>query len=288
MTGPVLVTGAAGQLGRELVRVFGAARQAGLVVGLTRAELDVSDGAAVHAAVATHRPGLVVNCAAWTDVDGCELDPELAHRVNAAAPGLLREACDDVGAHLVQISTDYVFDGEASTPYPEDHPTGPVNVYGASKLAGEVAAGPAATVVRTTWLQPADGPGAVGNMLDGLRGDSPVKVLGDRRACPTFVADLAPVISRLGVERVAGVVHATNAGETSWYEFALVVAEVAGADPELVVRIVEADLGTARPARRPCFSALDNVGLRDLGYEPMRHHRDAIVDAVARLAGREA
>ena len=88
--------------------------------------------------------------------------------------------------------------------------------------------------------------------------------------------------------RVAGVVQVTNAGETSWYEFALVVAEVAGADPELVVRIVEADLGTARPARRPCFSALDNVGLRDLGYEPMRHHRDAIVDAVARLAGREA
>jgi dTDP-4-dehydrorhamnose reductase len=288
MTGPVLVAGAGGQLGRELVRVFGAARQAGLVVGLTHAELDVSDRAAVHAAVATHRPGLVVNCAAWTDVDGCELDPELAHRVNAAGSGFLREACDDVGAHLVQISTDYVFDGEASTPYPEDHPTGPVNVYGASKLAGEVAAGPAATVVRTTWLQPADGPGAVGNMLDGLRGDSTVRVLGDRRACPTFVADLAPVISRLGVERVAGVVHATNAGETSWYEFALVVAELVGADPELVVRIAEADLVTARPARRPCFSALDNVVLRDLGYEPMRHHRGAIVDAVARLDGQGA
>jgi dTDP-4-dehydrorhamnose reductase len=258
------------------------------VVGLTRAELDVSDRAAVHEAVVAHRPGLVVNCAAWTDVDGCQLDPEQAHRVNAAGPGFLREVCDDVGAHLVQISTDYVFDGGASTPYPEDHPTGPVNSYGASKLAGEVAAGPAATIVRTTWLQPADGPGAVGNMLAGLRGDSPVEVLGDRRACPTFVADLAPIISRLGVERVAGMVHATNAGVTSWYEFALVVAAAAGADPDLLVPISEADLEADRPVRRPAYSALDNAVLRDLGHEPIRHHRDAIVDAVARLAGQGA
>lgn len=282
-----LVTGAAGQLGRQLVRVLASGKIAGDVTGFTRAELDVTDCAAVHEAVTGSRPDVVVNCAAWTDVDGCELNPQRAQQVNADAVGFLREACDEVGAHLVHVSTDYVFNGEASDPYPEHHSTDPVNAYGASKLVGEVAAGPSATVVRSTWLQPGDLPGMVGRVLDSLESGTPIRVMDDRRACPTFVADLAPVILRLGAERVAGVVHATNAGVTSWYGFAKEVALAAGHDPDsdLLVPIAEADLDVPRPARRPDYSALDNAVLRDMGWEPMRHHRDAVADTVAGLTG---
>ena len=275
----VLVTGAAGQLGREMVRVAGTA----VVAGLTRADLDVTDRDAAHTVVAGLRPDVVVNCAAWTDVDGCELDPERAQTVNADAVGFLAEACDEVGAHLVHVSTDYVFNGEASTPYGEDHPTDPVNAYGASKLAGEVAAGAGATVVRSTWLQPADLPGMVGRVIDSLEAGVPIRVMDDRRACPTFVADLAPVILRLGAERVTGVVHATNAGVTSWHGFAREVARASGNDPELLVPVSETDLDVSRPACRPTYSALDNTVLRGLGWEPMRHHRDAIAAVVARI-----
>ena len=280
----VLVTGAAGQLGREMVRVAGTA----VVAGLVRADLDVSDSAAVHEAVTGLRPDVVVNCAAWTDVDGCELDPERAQTVNADAVGFLAEACDEVGAHLVHVSTDYVFNGEASTPYGEDHPTDPVNAYGASKLAGEVAAGAGATVVRSTWLQSADLPGMVGWVIDSLEAGVPIRVMDDRRACPTFVADLAPVILRLGAERVTGVVHATNAGVTSWHGFAREVARASGNDPELLVPVSETDLDVSRPAHRPTYSALDNTVLRGLGWEPMRHHRDAIAAVVARIMAAEA
>jgi len=275
----VLVTGAAGQLGREMVRVAGTA----VAAGLTHADLDVTDRNAAHTVVAGLRPDVVVNCAAWTDVDGCELDPERAQTVNADAVGFLAEACDEVGAHLVHVSTDYVFNGEASTPYGEDHPTDPVNAYGASKLAGEVAAGAGATVVRSTWLQSADLPGMVGWVIDSLEAGVPIRVMDDRRACPTFVADLVPVILRLGAERVTGVVHATNAGVTSWHGFAREVARASGNDPELLVPVSETDLDVSRPACRPTYSALDNTVLRGLGWEPMRHHRDAIAAVVARI-----
>ncbi len=280
----VLVTGAAGQLGREMVRVAGTA----VAAGLTHADLDVTDRNAAHTVVAGLRPDVVVNCAAWTDVDGCELDPERAQTVNADAVGFLAEACDEVGAHLVHVSTDYVFNGEASIPYGEDHPTDPVNAYGASKLAGEVAAGAGATVVRSTWLQPADLPGMVGRVIDSLEAGVSIRVVDDRRACPTFVADLVPVILRLGAERVTGVVHATNAGVTSWHGFAREVARASGNDPDLLVPVSEADLDVSRPACRPTYSALDNTVLRGLGWEPMRHHRDAIAAVVARIMAAEA
>jgi dTDP-4-dehydrorhamnose reductase len=221
-------------------------------------------------------------------VDGCELDPERAHRVNADAVGFLREACERAGAHLVHVSTDYVFSGEASEPYPEGHPTGPVNAYGVSKLAGEVAAGLEATVVRTAWLQSVDGANVFRSVLSQLAEPEEVFFVDDQHGSPTFVADLAPVILRLGVERAAGVVHATNAGTTSWYGFACEVARASGHDPERVHPICEDDLDASRSARRPAYSALDNAVLRDLGYEPMRHHRDAIADAVAGLRGEGA
>ena len=145
----VLVTGAAGRLGREVVRAFA---DDGPVFGLSRTALNVADRKAVHAAIASCTPSLVVNCAAWTDVDGCEGDPQRAQRINAAAVGYLREAAEEVGAHLLHVSTDFVFDGKADVPYREDDLTAPLNVYGSSKLAGEEMAGPEAraTMRRST------------------------------------------------------------------------------------------------------------------------------------------
>ena len=276
------MTGASGRLGREVVRAFA---DDGPVFGLSRTALNVADREAVHTAIASCTPSLVVNCAAWTDVDGCEGDPRRAQRINAAAVGYLREAADSVGAHLVQLSTDFVFDGKAEVPYGEDHPTDPLSVYGAVKLAGEAAAGPSATVVRTSWLQPADAPGMVERLIVALGIGGPVRMGDERVACPTFIADLVPVLRYLAVERVAGVVHATNAGPTSWYDFAREVATAAGLDPGCVVRTADPGLDGTLPARRPLYSALDNSVLRSLGDVAIRDHREAVAEAVARAVG---
>ena len=272
-----LVTGAGGRLGRATVRGL---TSTGEVVGLARAELDVTDRDGVHAAVAAHRPAVVVNCAAWTDVDGCEVDSERARRANTEAPGFLREACEATGAHLVHISTDYVFDGEASVPYREDDPTGPLGVYASTKLDGETAAGPTATVVRTSWLQASDAPSMVDRFLDELEGPGEVFASSGRRANPTFVEDLVPLLGLLAAERHAGVVHATNDGATTWASFARLVAAAAGYDPG---RIRETVGDRSRLARRPSFSALDNAVLRELGHRPLRHHAEAVAEAVGRV-----
>jgi len=278
----VLVTGATGRLGRAVVAGF---TDRGHVVALDRIALDVTDRHAVHEVVRAHRPEVVVNCSAWTDVDGCEGDPDRARWTNAEAVGHLGEVVDRVGAHLVHVSTDFVFDGRADTPYTEDHPTGPLSTYGATKLAGEEAAGPSATVMRTSWLQPADAPGMVERVLAALAGDDPLPLSDQRRACPTFVADLVPVLAHLANERVAGVVHVTNAGPTSWFQFARHVATLAGQDPDRIVACPDPGLDGSLPARRPAYSALDNSVLRSLGHPGLRDHRDAVAEAVARAVG---
>ena len=278
----VLVTGAAGRLGRAVVAGFA---DRGDVVALDRAALDVADCHAVHEVVLAYRPEVIVNCSAWTDVDGCEGDPDRARRTNPEAGGHLGEAANRVGAHLVHVSTDFVFDGRADTPYPEGHSTGPLSIYGSTKLAGEEAAGPLATVMRTSWLQPADAPGMVERVLAALTGDDLVPLSDQRWACPTFVADLVPVLAHLADERVAGVVHATNAGATSWFQFARHVATLAGQDPDRIVACPDPGLDGSLPACRPAYSALDNCVLRSLGHPELRDHRDAVAEVVAGAMG---
>jgi len=277
----VLVTGAAGQLGRELVRSYSGDDR---LVSLDRVGLNVADRTAVHAAVRSIQPSVIVNCAAWTDVDGCEGDPDRAFLVHADAHGFLREAANEIDAHVVQISTDYVFDGLVAVPYTETAGTNPLNVYGQSKEAGETFAGPLATIVRTAWLQAADAPGMVDRVLSGLSAKEEVALPADRRACPTFVGDLVPVIWRLAEERIPGLVHATNGGVTSWYEFGRFVADAVGADPDQIVPI-PVEQPDSRPAQRPPYSALDNSVLRALGYPEIRDHRDAIAEVVAGVVG---
>ena len=276
MTGPVLVAGAGGQLGRELVRVFGAARQAGLVVGLTRAELDVSDRAAVHAAVATHRPGLVVNCAAWTDVDGCELDPELAHRVNAAAPGFLREACDDVGAHLVQISTDYVFDGLKVEPYLSSDSPAPVNSYGRSKLAGEYAAAdahPDPLIIRTGWLYGGGGSSFIQAILKRAATGKGLRVVDDQHGRPTWTRNLAEGTLELLDAGAKGVVHFADGGEATWVDLARAALTLSGY--EIEVEPVSTEEWGA-PAPRPRYSVLDLTATEAVLGCSMMHWREAL------------
>ena len=277
----VLVSGADGQLGRAILRAAVDVR----VIALARRDLDVTIREDVHEAVAAHRPAVFVNCAAWGDVDGHELDPSRARRINVDAPTFLREACDAAGTHLVHISTDFVFDGARDRPYPESHPTGPLNVYGITKLEGELAAGPSATVVRTSWLQDSVGPNVVKRVVDGLSGIGEVVLPGDRWSTPSFSDDVALVVWRLATEHHPGVVHAANEGVTSWADFARAVADEVGHDPGRIRATVEADHHPPRPARRPRYSALENTVLRDLGHPPMRHHRDAVTEILGRLRG---
>ncbi len=239
----VLVTGAGGQVGHDLVQHCVSKRDD--VTGLTRAQLDVGDEHAVRTAIDSIRPEVVINAAAWTAVDACETNRGRAFRDNAEAVGWLRHACDASGAHLVHISTDYVFDGTLDRPYREDDVTNPISVYGASKLAGELAAGSEATVVRSSWVCGVAGSNMVKTALRMLDAGAPLAFVSDQRGCPTFTADLVPVVRELAARRYAGVVHVTNQRAVSWYEFIREIVATAGGDPDVVRSITTPELEPA-------------------------------------------
>jgi dTDP-4-dehydrorhamnose reductase len=282
------VTGAGGQLGHDVVRAATAAGDD--VLAADHAVLDVTDREAVIGALTTWRPDAVVHGAAWTAVDACEADPDRAFAVNALAVRWVAEGCDRVGAHLVHLSTDYVFDGTSDRPYHEWDDTNPQSVYGAAKLAGEreaLALGPAATVVRTSWLSGEHGPNIVKTVLrlarqgSGEAGSMPF--VDDQRGCPTFTADLARVLRRLALDRRAGRYHVTNQGAVSWYEFAGEILAAAGLDRALVRPITSAELDPPRPAPRPANSVLDNAALRGAGIPLLRDFREPLAELVASL-----
>jgi dTDP-4-dehydrorhamnose reductase len=277
----LIVTGAGGQLGLDLVRH--AASTGDEVIGLTRAELDITDRRAVVDAVDEIRPDALINTAAWTAVDACESDPARAFTHNGEAVGWLADACDAVGAHLVQISTDYVFDGTLERPYREDDTTNPLSVYGRSKLAGEQAAGAAATIVRTSWVCGAGGANMVKTVLRLLALDVPLAFVSDQRGCPTFTADLAPLVWQLALERRAGTFHATNSGAVSWYEFVGDIVEAAGGDRGRVRPITTSELQPPRPAPRPANSVLENAALAAAGIPLLGDYRRPLAELVAEL-----
>ncbi|MDW3216445.1 MAG: dTDP-4-dehydrorhamnose reductase [Ilumatobacteraceae bacterium] len=277
----ILITGAAGQLGADLVA--DCTRHGDDVIGLDRAGLDVADRSAVLGTVTSLRPDVIVNAAAWTAVDACEGDPDRAFQVNALGPRWVREAAALVDAHLVQISTDYVFDGSLDRPYREWDEPDPATVYGASKLAGEREVGPEATIVRTSWVCGANGNNMVKTILRLVEEHPHLTFVDDQRGCPTFTADLAPMVRRLAVERRSGVHHVTNDGAVSWYEFVREIVAETGRDPSMVHPISTADLDPPRPAPRPANSVLDNAALRLAGVPLLRHHRDPLRELVAHL-----
>ncbi len=269
----ILVTGASGQLGTDLVRTCTAAGDD--VIGCSHTDLDIADRDAVRQAISTARPDVVVNAGAWTAVDACESDPDRAFATNALAVRWVTEAARASGAHVVQISTDYVFDGTKAEPYVEWDEPNPMSVYGRSKLGGEREVDPAHTVVRTAWVCGAHGPNMVKTVL-GLLDRPELAFVDDQRGSPTFTADLAPVVRQLAAARAPGVFHATNQGATTWYGFVREVLEAAGHDPAKVRPIRTDELDPPRAAPRPANSVLDNAALRASGFPLLPHYRDGL------------
>jgi len=275
----ILVTGARGQLGTELVPLL----EPHDVTAVDLAELDITDRALVLGACHEVGPDLVINCAAMTAVDDCETNAAAAFAVNAMAVRNLAEGCRSVGAHLTTISTDYVFDGTKTTPYDEWDDPCPRTVYGRSKLAGEREVGIGATIVRTAWLCGEHGPNMVKTVLRLLDTHDMLSFVDDQRGHPTFVSDLAPVLRRLAIERRPGVFHVTNQGPVSWFEFAREIATAVGADPHRIKPCSTADLRPVRAAERPANSVLDNMAMRLAGLPATRDFRAPLAELIARL-----
>jgi len=285
----VLVTGAEGQLGRELVVAFAGHD----VVATTLEDLDVADRGQVFDAVLAARPDAVVHAAAWTDVDGCETDPDRAWRVNSLATRHVAGAARLVGAPVCYISTDYVFSGDgvfsgdrtgdAPRPYTEWDQTGPLSMYGRSKLGGELELGPGDTVVRTSWLCGRHGSNFVKTMLRLAGQRDHIAVVTDQHGCPTFADDLADMVFRLVTNRLPGVFHVTNQVPTTWYQFARDALHAAGHDPDKVRPVAAADLDPPRPAPRPAWSVLDNAALRLSGLPLLADHRESLQRLVKEL-----
>jgi dTDP-4-dehydrorhamnose reductase len=251
----LLVTGAGGMLGRD---VLAAAERAGHdVTGFGRADLDVTDASAVRSAFDAERPDAVVNCAAWTDVDGAESDEPAATAVNGAAAGHVAGAAAALGAAVVLPSTDYVFDGTKRTPYVESDATAPQSAYGRSKLAGEhatMAANDRHYVVRTSWLFGVAGRNFVDTMLGLGRDRDELKVVHDQVGCPTYTGHLAAALVRLAAgDGEHGVHHVAGAGECSWFEFATEIFRQADIDVRTLPCTTEE---FPRPAPRPAYSVL--------------------------------
>jgi dTDP-4-dehydrorhamnose reductase len=280
-----LITGARGQLGSDLQRVLTAAGVAGVdVYAVGSAELDITDGPAVEAAIARFRPDVVINTAAFTAVDAAETDEERAYAVNATGPALLAAAAARHDLRMLHVSTDYVFDGQSSRPYEVDDPTEPQSVYGRTKLAGEQAVAELASdlgyVVRTAWVYGASGANFVKTMVKLERSHDTLTVVDDQRGSPTWSADLARGLVELAQSTAPpGTYHCTNSGETTWYGFTRAIFAELGADPDRVQPTTTDKF--PRPAPRPAYSVLSAAGWRAAGLTQLPDWRDALKAAFA-------
>jgi dTDP-4-dehydrorhamnose reductase len=275
----ILITGAGGQLGRDLMEAF----DGHAVVAAGHDRVDVGDRQAVLQLMDGARPEAVIHAAAWTAVDACEEDPDRAFRVNALGTRHVAEGARLVGARVVYISTDYVFDGTSPAPYREWDPTNPLSVYGASKLAGEQELDPGSTVVRTSWVCGRHGDNMVKTILRLDAEQHRLRFVDDQRGHPTFTPDLAAMVRDLTVARMTGVFHVTNQGPTTWFQFARDVLAAAGRDPEKVEPVATVDLQPPRRAPRPANSVLDNAALRLQGLPLLPDHHDPLEHLVKEL-----
>jgi dTDP-4-dehydrorhamnose reductase len=277
----VLVIGSNGQLGSDLLEVLHE-RHGLAVLGLDLPEIDITDPQSVELVFGGFDPDFVINCAAWTAVDEAETHEDAALRVNGVGPRVVAEECRKASAWLVHVSTDYVFDGLGTSPYPEDATSDPASAYGRTKLVGE--RGVQETLpdshylVRTAWLYGRNGVNFVKTMLKLEQERDTVSVVDDQRGQPTYSRDLAEQIA-LMMERHprAGTYHGTNSGETTWYEFAREIFRLAGADPDRVQPTTSADF--VRPAPRPNYSVLGHDRWAQAGIPEMRDWREALAAA---------
>jgi len=277
----ILVFGAAGQVGEELV--LQARARGHDVLGLARADHDVTDAAATRGRIGEVAADVVFNASAYTAVDRAETEDALAHAVNATAPGVMARACAEAGSRFVHFSTDYVFSGTADAPIAEDCPTAPLGVYGLTKLQGEDAVRAVrgdALVVRTAWVYGLRGANFVRTVLRVTRERGEMRVVSDQWGCPTWARDLAVASLRLTEVGHPGTYHLTNSGACSWYELAAEVVRLGGV-PAALTPITTAEYPT--PAQRPAYSVLDNRAWRDLGEPPLRAWADALSEFLAEL-----
>ncbi len=287
----VLVTGARGQLGTEVVaelerRSAERTKSRGFeVVASDLPELDVTDRDAVMSSIVGHAPALVIHLAAYTAVDACETERDLAWSVNALGTRHVVEAARLVGAHVTYVSTDYVFDGTLDRPYTEWDEPNPLSLYGRSKLAGERELPPDGLVVRTSWLVGRHGSNMVKTVLRLMNSDAPLRFVADQRGSPTVAHDLARMLVSLCLERRSGLFHVTNQGTTSWFGFACAVVEAAGGDSSRVEPIATGDLVPPRAAPRPQNSVLNNAALRLSGMALLPDWRVSVGALVAELTG---
>jgi dTDP-4-dehydrorhamnose reductase len=283
-----LLTGAAGQLGRSLRAMRPASVE---LIACTRADLDIGDAAAVQARLARERPDVIINAAAYTAVDKAESEPQLARRINTDGAENLARAARDIGARLIHVSTDFVFDGESSSPYRPEAPTRPLSVYGLTKRDGEravLAALPQhSVIVRTAWVYAAEGANFLRTMLRLLGERGAVRVVADQVGTPTAAGPLAEVLWRIAAEpQIRGIHHWTDAGVASWYDFAVAIAEEGAVRGLLPAAVTVTPIATEEyptPARRPAYSVLDKRSLAAFGFAPL-HWRQRLRETLQGLA----
>jgi dTDP-4-dehydrorhamnose reductase len=281
----IAITGAAGQLGRDLLTELSPRHDCH---GLTRAEADVTDYPSLSRCLSGLKPDLVIHAAAYTDVDGCEREPDRAYRENAIGAWNVAAAAHACGASVALVSTDFVFDGEKREPYTEFDATNPLGHYGASKLAGEQAAlhaNPRIYIIRTQWLYGVHGknfPYAI--LRAASRGE--VKVVVDQIGAPTYTVDLARMIGRIIETPCYGIYHANNAGSCSWYDFAAELYRLAGLDPTILRPIPSSEWPS--PTRRPAYSVLRRYALELMDLDDARPWQEGAREFVeaAKAAGK--
>ena len=269
-----LVTGAAGQLGHALI-----CTAPSTVVGLSHDDVDVSDAGTVHAAVLRHHPRVVVHAAAWTDVDGCEGDPGRAWRVNVQGTANVAASCAEIGARLIYVSTDYVFDGGGTRPYEPDDPVQPLSAYGSSKLGGELAVRLLLphdhTIVRTSWVFSSTGNNFVRSILRLAVTQAEIRVVNDQWGRPTSADDLCRWIWLLAETHTIGNFHACNDGACTWFDFACEIVALAHCSARV---LPVSSLERMGPARRPAYSVLSTRAFtKATGLHP-RSWRDALLE----------
>ncbi len=272
----ILVTGAHGMLGSEVVRTLSSRHT---VIGVDIEGFDIRDAAATLDTIRRASPDIIVNCAAYTDVDGAESRRELAFAVNADGAGNVARAAAEIGALIIQVSTDYVFDGESDSPYTESDTPNPLNVYGESKLAGEKAvaeSGAEYLTLRTAWLYGHGRPNFVETMLRLAGEQKRLRVVDDQEGMPTSAADLAMIIASLLSAGVRGVVNATNSGSCTWFAFARRILDLSGSSDVVIEPVRTGEF--LRAAKRPRRAVLSLARLTEsLGWEP-RPWREALAD----------
>lgn len=282
----VMLTGAGGQLGTDICRTADAYLGAMELLAFDRAGLDITNGPAVIDVIEAVAPDVIIHTAAYTAVDDCESNVQLAYDINGTGTANVASGAANVGARVISLSTDYVFDGSKPEPYVETDRPNPVSVYGKSKLVGENSVaelGDNGLIVRTSWVCGAHGSNMVKTILRAAENHPILTFVDDQIGKPTFTSDLADTLLTLATRSDSGVMHVTNEGAVSWFDFCQDVLELAGLGRDRVKPCSTSELQPPRPAPRPANSVLENTRFSELGLPVLRHYREPLAETIRDL-----